>query len=987
MRSQWSKVLGALVALACIVGVVSAPADDAVAATPKQVIASVATATLSGSQFTPGLIISDSKFFNATAMTEFQIQDFLNGKVPNCTAGYVCLKSYTETTAARAANVCGAYAGGDNESASRIIFKVAQACGVNPQVILVTLQKEEGLITSTRPTAAIYRKAMGYGCPDTSVCDSLYYGFYNQVYNAARQFIRYGLPGSTFRYKIGNVAVQYSPNAACGAPVVTIRSRATAALYNYTPYQPNAAALANLTGVGDGCSSYGNRNFWVYFNSWFGSPTDSGQEQIAQYYALQGGAGGFLGAALGDIIDSGANGGGLYQQFAGGTIYWSLGAGPKSVAGTLLSGYVSRVAQEGALGWPTGDETNATSHGLTGKYQSFQNGTLYWTASLGAFAVYGATRNAYSNAGGVAGSLGWPTAEAVTHPANGGGSTQAFQGGVVYSSNVTGAFSLAAQVLSSYLAVGAEAGNLGWPVSDVYVITANGGGTAQGFQHGSIYYSPAAGAFPVYEPMRSTYWAALGEGGYLAWPTSAATGFTANGGGSVQTFQGGSIYASNVTGVFVLSSTMLTTYVAAGAQNGSLGWPASGLFTITANGGGTAQGFQFGSIYSSPASGTFLVAGPIRDYYWSLLGEGGTLGWPTAAQTCTGGGTCSQPFQNGTIVYTPGFGSRLQSIPQIEAAYSALGGPAGVLGASVSGVYTISANGGGKTQGFQNGSIYYSPATGAFAVLGSIRSAYWSAIGEGGYLAWPTSAQTTVTANGGGFRQSFQGGSIYSSTIGGTQIVSGPMLASYLALGGESGAIGWPVSGVYVGTANGGGTSQGFQNASMYSSAAGAFAVSGDIRSLYWSMLGEGGSLGWPISAAVCGGSGCTQVFQNGTIVSATGQPPRVQSIPQIETAYSALGGPTGVLGNPVSIVYSVSANGGGKSQGFQHGSIYYSPATGAFGVLEPIRAFYWSKLGEGGSLGWPTANQTCGLPGGGCSQPFQHGTILWSPTAGTSLQ
>ena len=38
------------------------------------------------------------------------------------------------------------------------------------------------------------------------------------------------------------------------------------------PYRPNAAALANLYGTGDACSAYGNRNFWRYFNDWFGNP-------------------------------------------------------------------------------------------------------------------------------------------------------------------------------------------------------------------------------------------------------------------------------------------------------------------------------------------------------------------------------------------------------------------------------------------------------------------------------------------------------------------------------------------------------------------------------------------------------------------------------------------------------------------------------------------------------------------------------------------
>ena len=50
-----------------------------------------------------------------------------------------------------------------------------------------------------------------------------------------------------------------------------IQNQATANLYYYTPYQPNAAALRAGYGEGDGCSAYGNRNFYQYFTDWFGS--------------------------------------------------------------------------------------------------------------------------------------------------------------------------------------------------------------------------------------------------------------------------------------------------------------------------------------------------------------------------------------------------------------------------------------------------------------------------------------------------------------------------------------------------------------------------------------------------------------------------------------------------------------------------------------------------------------------------------------------
>jgi hypothetical protein len=67
--------------------------------------------------------------------------------------------------------------------------------------------------------------------------------------------------------------IAYHPNAACGSSTVLIRNQATAGLYNYTPYQPNRAALDAGYGTGDACSAYGNRNFWLRFRDWFG-PTE-----------------------------------------------------------------------------------------------------------------------------------------------------------------------------------------------------------------------------------------------------------------------------------------------------------------------------------------------------------------------------------------------------------------------------------------------------------------------------------------------------------------------------------------------------------------------------------------------------------------------------------------------------------------------------------------------------------------------------------------
>jgi hypothetical protein len=267
MRKKLTTILSGI-AMAALLGGVLAGAS---------LPAPAEAATPDARNFDPGRIIDDGVFYNPGTMGPGDIQAFIDSK-ESCapTAGNPgCLESYRSDTPYKPANAnCSEFAAGSNEIASAIIFRAAQACGVNPQVILATLEKEQGLVTSNNPNAGKYRIAMGYGCPDTAACDTAYYGFGNQVIAAARQFKRYVAPGNTFRYKAGQVnVIQWHPNAACGASEVYIANNATAALYNYTPYRPNQAALNNLGGLGDGCSSYGNRNFWKFFTDWFGSTT------------------------------------------------------------------------------------------------------------------------------------------------------------------------------------------------------------------------------------------------------------------------------------------------------------------------------------------------------------------------------------------------------------------------------------------------------------------------------------------------------------------------------------------------------------------------------------------------------------------------------------------------------------------------------------------------------------------------------------------
>jgi hypothetical protein len=228
--------------------------------------------------FNPGNIMDNSVMTSSGTMNAAQIQTFLNSKVPVCDtwhAGFygssgtwygppfTCLKDYTE----------------NNLTAAQIIYNAAQTYNINPQVLLVVLQKEESLITDTWPAPYQYKSATGYGCPDSTpgVCNSSYYGFTNQINNAAKLFHSVVTSSPTWYspYVLGNNNILWSPNASCGSSVVNIQNLATASLYDYTPYRPNQASLNAGYGSGDSCSSHGNRNFYLYFTDWFGSTYSS----------------------------------------------------------------------------------------------------------------------------------------------------------------------------------------------------------------------------------------------------------------------------------------------------------------------------------------------------------------------------------------------------------------------------------------------------------------------------------------------------------------------------------------------------------------------------------------------------------------------------------------------------------------------------------------------------------------------------------------
>ncbi len=222
--------------------------------------------------FQAGNIITDYVMSDFSSMSEADIQKFLKSKNSCNDTNVAKARTYSNHTyhIVNGHFVCMADESFNGESAAHIIWQAAQDYRINPKVIIVLLEKEQGLVTDTWPNSDLqYRSATGYGCPDTAACDSKYYGFKNQVRNAAELF-RYILDHGSKYYPVGNNTIKYNPNGACGSSTVNVQNRATSALYQYTPYQPNAAVLNSNPGTVVSCGAYGNANFYYYYTRWFG---------------------------------------------------------------------------------------------------------------------------------------------------------------------------------------------------------------------------------------------------------------------------------------------------------------------------------------------------------------------------------------------------------------------------------------------------------------------------------------------------------------------------------------------------------------------------------------------------------------------------------------------------------------------------------------------------------------------------------------------
>ncbi|SFT42823.1 Uncharacterized conserved protein, contains LGFP repeats [Geodermatophilus amargosae] len=362
---------------------------------------------------------------------------------------------------------------------------------------------------------------------------------------------------------------------------------------------PLGYPAGNETGTADGVGRVQEfASGAVYWSPWTGAFPVRGGVRAA--WAAEGAEAGPAGYPTTAEQPAG-DGRGAVQQFERGSIHWSATTGARLVRGAVRTLYLASGGPTGPLGYPTRGETDTAVRG--GRVQQFEKGAIYWSAATGARIVRGDIGTAFDAAGGVTGVLGLPTAEATATGPGGTGRVQTFQGGSIYWTATDGAEVVRGAIGTVYTASGAAGGPLGFPTSGERS-TADGSGAVQSFENGEIYWSAATGAHVLRGDIAAAHRAAGGVTGVLGLPTSEATATGAGGTGRVQTFQGGSIHWTATDGAHVVRGGIGAAYLAAGGAGGRLGFPTG---AETATSGGAEQRFQGGTITWTAGTGRTAV--------------------------------------------------------------------------------------------------------------------------------------------------------------------------------------------------------------------------------------------------------------------------------------------------------------------------------------------------------------------------------------------
>jgi hypothetical protein len=130
--------------------------------------------------------------------------------------------------------------------------------------------------------------------------------------------------------------------------------------------------------------------------------------------------------------------GARYSFFQGGAIHWSAGTGAHVTTGAIRDKWASLGWECSFLSLPVTDEANTTcsdSQGNLGRFNNFQGGTIYWSPATGANSVRAGFRSQWNALGRECSQLGFPLSDEFAIST---GSEQRFAGGNMFWDRATG---------------------------------------------------------------------------------------------------------------------------------------------------------------------------------------------------------------------------------------------------------------------------------------------------------------------------------------------------------------------------------------------------------------------------------------------------------------------------------------------------------------------------------------------------------------------
>jgi len=348
--------------------------------------------------------------------------------------------------------------------------------------------------------------------------------------------------------------------------------------------------------------------------------------------------------------------------------------------------------------------------------------------------------------------------------------------------------------------------------------------------------------------------------------------------------------------------------------------------------------------------------------------------WQYDPSCTTSSATDNRTVNHGAPCLTTDCGS------PIAKKYASLGGSAGLLGVPTA-PEKANTDRRGRSAYYRNGNIYWSATTGAHEVHGTILAEFNKQASVNGILKYPTS-DTRRSGDDKSSYVNFENGRIYDRDSAGVFTVPKPYFAKHEAHGGIYGYLGYPTAAVRS-SSDKRSRYQNFQHGRIYTQGARTVEIHGAVFTMHEGLGGVYGKLGYPLSdlGEVGDKRGKAQWFEKGMAFhSPTTGAHGLWG--KILNHFISVGHVRGYLRYPTSSPTPVG-DGRGEFASFERGNVYVSNTTAAFEVRGAVLEAYLNVHGgPTGVLGYPLSELDPAGTLGGRFQQFEGGKLQYTASA-----